>query len=97
MENETEPEDDVDLATRLLAEWDEGRGTSKSEMERREWDDGGAHGRRFDRFIRQTLGVATTKRSRQTDRIVDLSTAYRKTVCAMRTGHCASVPREPTR
>ena len=72
MEDEAEPEDDVDLATRLLAEWDEGRGTSKSEIERREWDDGGAHGRRFDRFIRQTLGVATTKRSRQTDRIFDL-------------------------
>ena len=78
MENETEPEDDVDLATRLLAEWDEGRGTSKSEMERREWDDGGAHGRRFDRFIRQTLGVATTKRSRETDRIVDLEGQLRR-------------------
>lgn len=37
MEDETEPEDDVELATRLLAGWDEGRGTSKSEIERREW------------------------------------------------------------
>lgn len=61
--DDVEPEDDVELANRLLAEWDEGRGTSKSDIERREWGDGGAHGRRFDRFIRQTLGVATTKRS----------------------------------
>lgn len=76
--DEVEPEDDVELATRLLAEWDEGRGTSKSEIERREWGDGGAHGRRFDRFIRQTLGVATTKRSRQTDRIADLQGQLRR-------------------
>ncbi|MGI8792224.1 MAG: DUF3644 domain-containing protein [Acidimicrobiales bacterium] len=78
MEDETEAEDDVELATRLLTEWDEGRGTSKSEIERREWGDGGAHGRRFDRFIRQTLGVATTKPSRQTDRIADLEAQLRR-------------------
>lgn len=78
MEDETEGEDDVELAARLLAEWDEGRGTSKSEIERREWGDGGAHGRRFDRFIRQTLGVATTKPSRQTDRIGDLEAQLRR-------------------
>ena len=78
MEDETEGEDDVDRATRLLAEWDEGSGTSKSEIERREWGDGGAHGRRFDRFIRQTLGVATTKPSRQTDRIGDLEAQLRR-------------------
>lgn len=71
-------EDDVELASRLLAEWDEGQGTSKSEIERREWGDGGAHGRRFDRFIRQTLGVATTKPSRQTDRIGDLEAQLRQ-------------------
>lgn len=75
---EQEIETDVEKATRLLAEWDEGRGTSKSEIERREWGDGGAHGRRFDRFIRQTLGVATTKRSRQTDRIADLEAQLRR-------------------
>lgn len=73
----SEFEDDVDLAMRLLAEWDEGRGTSKSEIERRVWDDGGAHGRRFDRFIRQTLGVATTKQSKQTDRIALLESQLR--------------------
>jgi len=78
MERESEAEDDVELATRLLAEWDEGRGTSKSGIERREWGDGGAHGRRFDRFIRQTLGVATTKPSRQTDRITDLEAQLRR-------------------
>lgn len=55
MERESEAEDDLELGTRLLAEWDEGRGTSKSEIERREWGDGGAHGRRFDRLIRQTV------------------------------------------
>lgn len=75
---DAEREDEVELATRLLAEWDEGRGTSKSEIERREWDDGGAHGRRFDRFIRQTLGVATSKPSRQTDRIADLEAQLRR-------------------
>lgn len=78
MTDETEAADDTELATRLLTEWDEGRGTSKSEIERREWDDGGAHGRRFDRFIRQTLGVATSKRSRQTDRIADLESQLRR-------------------
>lgn len=62
-------EDDAELAQGLLAEWDEGRGTSKSEIERRVWNDGGAHGRRFDRFIRQNLGVSTTHPSKQTDRI----------------------------
>lgn len=62
-------QDDLALAEQLYAEWDEGRGTSKSEMERRVWGDGGAHGRRFDRFIRQTLGVATNRPSKQTDRI----------------------------
>ena len=58
-------DNDVLLAEQLLAEWDEGRGASKSEIERRVWGDGGAHGRRFDRFIRQTLGVATSKPSKQ--------------------------------
>ena len=32
MDDQTEEEDAVELATRLLAEWDEGRGTSKSEI-----------------------------------------------------------------
>lgn len=70
-------EAEVELARKLLAEWDEGSGTSKSEIERREWDDGGAHGRRFDRFIFQQLGVRTTRRSKQTDRISDLERQVR--------------------
>lgn len=78
MDDERGDEDDIELATRLLAEWDEGRGTSKSEIERREWSDGGAHGRRFDRFIRQTLGASTTKPSKQTDRIADLEVQLRR-------------------
>ena len=40
--------------------------------------DGGAHGRRFDRFIRQTLGVSTTKKSKQTDRIQALESQLRR-------------------
>lgn len=71
-------DEDVALAQALLAEWDEGRGTSKSEIERRVWNDGGAHGRRFDRFIRQTLGVATNRPSKQTDRIGALETQLRR-------------------
>lgn len=70
---ETQPsEEDLALARQLVAEWDEGRGSSKSQIERRVWGDGGAHGRRFDRFVRQTLGVATSRPSKQTDRIGDL-------------------------
>ena len=71
-------DDDVVLAEQLLAEWDEGRGASKSEIERRVWGDGGAHGRRFDRFIRQTLGVATSRPSKQTDRISELESQLRR-------------------
>ena len=71
-------EDEIELAQELLAEWDEGRGTSKSEIERRVWQDGGAHGRRFDRFIRQNLGVSTTHPSKQTDRIEVLEGQLRR-------------------
>lgn len=72
MPNPQVEEDDVELAARLLQEWDEGRGTSKSQIEIREWGDATAHGRRFDRFIRRTLGVPTTRPSRQSDRMADL-------------------------
>ena len=65
---------DVELAQELLAQWDNGNGVSKSQLERETWDDGSSHGRRFDRFIRGTLGVETSRRSRQTDRIADLET-----------------------
>ncbi len=70
-------ETDEQLAERLYAEWDEGRGTSKSELERRTWGDGSSHGRRFDRFVRQHLSVSTTRPSRQTDRISDLEKQVR--------------------
>lgn len=70
-------EDDVALAARLLAEWDEGRGTSKSQLEIKTWNDATSHGRRFDRFIRKTLGVATNRPSKQTDRIAELERQIR--------------------
>lgn len=69
--------DDAELAQALYLEWNNGDGTSKSEIERRVWGDGSSHGRRFDRFIRQNLGVPTTRRSRQTDRIADLERQVR--------------------
>ena len=65
---------DIELARELLALWDDGDGISKSQLERQTWDDGSSHGRRFDRFIRSTLGVETSRRSRQTDRIAELET-----------------------
>lgn len=69
---------EIELAERLLAEWDEGRGTAKSQMEIREWADATSHGRRFDRFIRKTLGVSTTRPSKQTDRIALLEGQLRR-------------------
>lgn len=63
---------DLELATRLLQEWDEGRGISKSRIEIREWGDATAHGRRFDRFILRVLGIHTSRKSKQSDRIADL-------------------------
>lgn len=68
---------DVELAERLLAAWDQGRGVSKSELERQTWGDGSSHGRRFDRFVGQTLGVATNRPSRQTDLIAELKRQVR--------------------
>lgn len=70
-------EDDIELANELLAAWNNGEGVSKSELERKHWNDGSSHGRRFDRFIRQTLGVETTRKSKQTDRIADLEAQVR--------------------
>lgn len=69
--------DDIELAEALLAAWDEGRGTSKSQLEIETWSDATAHGRHFDRFIRSTLGVSTTRPSRQTTRIESLETQIR--------------------
>jgi hypothetical protein len=55
--------DEIELAQQLYAEWDEGRGISKSQLEIRTWDDATSHGRHFDRFIRGTLGVTTNRPS----------------------------------
>jgi hypothetical protein len=70
--------EDIERAQRLLVEWDEGRGTSKSQLEIREWNDATSHRRRFDRFIRKTLGVSTTRPSKQTDRIGELESHLRR-------------------
>lgn len=69
-------EQDVVSARRLYAEWDEGRGTSKSEIERREWDDSGANGRRFDRFVFQHLGVKASRRTKQSDRFAEFASEF---------------------
>lgn len=70
-------ENDEALATRLYAEWDHGQGTSKSALERRTWNDGRSHGRRFDRFILKHLGINTATQSKQTSRIKDLESQVR--------------------
>ena len=70
-------ENDEALARRLYAEWDQGRGTSKSALERRTWNDGRSHGRRFDRFILKHLGVNTATQSKQTGRIRALESQVR--------------------
>lgn len=67
-------ESEVMLANELYKRWDNGNGVSKSQLERETWEDGSSHGRRFDRFIQATLGVETSRQSRQTDRIADLET-----------------------
>jgi len=73
-----EPDDeDLALAVRLLAEWDDGRGVSKSQLEIKTWNDATSHGRRFDRFIGRTLGVTTNRPSKQTDRIGQLERQIR--------------------
>lgn len=73
-----EPSDeDIALAQELLAQWDEGRGVSKSQLEIKTWDDATSHGRHFDRFIGKTLGITTSRRSRQSDRISDLERQVR--------------------
>lgn len=69
--------EDVELAETLLEAWDHGRGVSKSQLEIETWGDATAHGRHFDRFIRTTLGVSTTKPSRQTTRIEALEEQLR--------------------
>ena len=65
---------EVMLANELFKRWDNGNGVSKSQLERETWGDGSSHGKRFDRFIQETLGMETSRQSRQTDRIADLET-----------------------
>ncbi|MEM8710831.1 MAG: DUF3644 domain-containing protein [Planctomycetota bacterium] len=70
-------QDDIELAQRLLAEWDGGKGKAKSRIEIETWNDATSHGRHFDRFIRTTLGIQTTRPSRQSDRIALLESQVR--------------------
>jgi hypothetical protein len=43
------PEEDIELAQHLLDEWNEGHGTSKSQLEIQTWGDATSHGCHFDR------------------------------------------------
>ncbi len=70
-------DDEVELAERLLRDWDEGRGEPKSQLEIRTWGDATAHGRHFDRFVRRVLGVSTNRPSRQSQRIAGLESQVR--------------------
>jgi hypothetical protein len=74
---ESPSDDEVELAERLLREWDEGRGESKSQLEIRTWGDTTAHGRHFDRFVRRVLGVSTNRPSQQRQRIAGLESQVR--------------------
>lgn len=68
-------EDDISLAHELLNA--RRKGESKSSIERRTWDDGSSHGRRFDRFMHDTLGLDTTRRSKQSELIDELQRQVR--------------------
>ena len=68
-------EDDIALARELVEAWQ--NGASKGSLERRVWKDGSSHGRHFDRFIHDTLGLETTKRSKQSELIVELQRQVR--------------------
>jgi hypothetical protein len=68
---------DIEIARELLARWDAGKGTSKSQLEIEVWGDATSHGRHFDRFVRTHLGVNTNKPSKQTDRIAGLERQIR--------------------
>jgi hypothetical protein len=73
-----EPSDeDIELARELFALWDEGRGVSKSQIELKTWGDATSHGRHFDRFIQATLGIGTSKSSKQSTRIALLARQVR--------------------
>ena len=70
-------DDDTELAQRLLSDWNQGQGISKSQLEIQTWGDATSHGRHFDRFVRVTSGVNTSRPSRQTDRISELERQVR--------------------
>ncbi len=64
-----------ELAQRLLSEWQAGK--PKSRIERETWNDGRSHGRHFDRFIFENLGVRTVQKSKLSDRVAELETQIR--------------------
>lgn len=67
--------DDLALAHEIYEAWQNGE--SKGALERRVWNDGSSHGRHFDRFIRDTIGLETTKRSKQSVLIEELQKQVR--------------------
>jgi hypothetical protein len=69
--------DETELAQELMARWDQGKGTSKSQVEIEVWGDATSLGRHFDRFVRTQLGVSTNRPSKQTDRIAGLERKIR--------------------
>ena len=75
--HQTDNTQTIELAQKLYDEWDQGRGTSKSELERRTWNDGSSHGKRFDKYIKDNLGLPTTNPSKQTVRIRELERQVR--------------------
>ena len=68
-------EDDIALARELFEAWQNGE--SKGSLERRIWNVGSLHGRHFDRFIHDTLGLETTRRSKQSELIDELQRQIR--------------------
>ncbi len=71
----TPSEDDIALAHEIYEAWQNGE--SKGALERRIWNDGSSHGRHFDRFIRDTIGLKTTNRSKQSLLIEELQRQVR--------------------
>lgn len=63
------------LEYRLPSEWRAGK--PKSRIERETWNDGRSHGRHFDRFIFENLGFRRVKKSKLSDRVVELETQIR--------------------
>lgn len=71
-------DDEEALAEYLLEQWAQGEGTAKSKLEQQVWDDGSSHGRRFDRFVYTTLGITTSRPSKQSTHIEELQSQIRR-------------------